>query len=53
MIADPFGRVGTGKEWSDDEDNGVLFADTQDVGPVSGSVAVLNNYWATLKEIEK
>ena len=34
MIADQFGRVWTGKAWSDDENDGLLFADLSDLGPV-------------------
>jgi hypothetical protein len=32
MIADQFGRVWTGQAWSDDENNGLLFADLNELG---------------------
>jgi hypothetical protein len=34
MIADQFNRVWTGEAWSDDENDGLLFADLSDLGPV-------------------
>ncbi len=40
MVADQFGRIWTAEAWSDNDENGLLFADLDELGRVCGEILV-------------